>query len=257
MTEIWKDIIGYEDSYQVSNMGRYRSKDRYRAVCGGSQRLIKGKILKPIVCANGYLEASIYNNQKRNVILLHRLVAIHFIPNPYGLPEVNHKDENIANCSADNLEWCTSKYNANYGTRNERCHANNPQKIAVNQYDMNGNYIKTYESISDAGRAVGVDYSAIIRVCKGKQQHSMGYKWKYAEEDNLMNYWFSENLKKYRTEKGLTQSQLAKQINVSQNLLCEWEKRVRYPKLDKVFDIARVLGVEVEDLLKRPERSVY
>lgn len=72
-----------------------------------------------------------------------------------------------------------------------------------------------------------------------------------------MNYWFSENLKKYRTEKGLTQSQLAKQINVSQNLLCEWEKRVRYPHLDKVFDIARVLGVEVEDLLKRPENSVY
>ena len=72
-----------------------------------------------------------------------------------------------------------------------------------------------------------------------------------------MNYWFSENLKKYRMEKGLTQSQLAKQINVSQNLLCEWEKRVRYPKLDKVFDIARVLGVEVEDLLKRPESSVY
>ena len=72
-----------------------------------------------------------------------------------------------------------------------------------------------------------------------------------------MNYWFSENLKKYRTEKGMTQAELAKQINVSQNLLCEWEKRVRYPHLDKVFDIARVLEVEVEDLLKRPERSVY
>ena len=72
-----------------------------------------------------------------------------------------------------------------------------------------------------------------------------------------MNYWFSENLKKYRTEKGMTQAELAKQINVSQNLLCEWEKRVRYPKLDKVFDIARVLEVKVEDLLKRPDRSVY
>lgn len=180
MTEIWKDIVGYEDAYQISNMGRFRSKDRYRAVCGGGKRFVKGKILKPTRCKNGYLEVDLRNDQGRKVILLHRVVAQHFIPNPDNLPEVNHKDEDITNCRVDNLEWCTSKYNANYGTRNQRCLANNPQKRAVIQCDMDGNEIRRYETIKEAADAVSVDGSAITRVCKGKQSHSRGYKWKYA-----------------------------------------------------------------------------
>lgn len=71
-----------------------------------------------------------------------------------------------------------------------------------------------------------------------------------------MNYWFSENLKKYRTERGLTQQQLAEKVGVSRNLLCEWENSVKYPYLDKIFDIARVLEIDADVLLKCPENSV-
>lgn len=180
MKEVWKDVNEYEDYYQISNFGRIRSKDRFVNVCGGGQRFIKGKIIKPIVCKNGYLEAFLNKQGKREVFLLHRLVAIHFIENPQGLPEVNHKDENIHNCRADNLEWCTSKYNANYGTRNERMVIGRESK-PVNQYDKDGKLIKRWDRMSDACREVGADISSMIRVCKGKQRTCVGYIWKYSE----------------------------------------------------------------------------
>lgn len=65
-------------------------------------------------------------------------------------------------------------------------------------------------------------------------------------------YYFSENLKRYRTQKGLTQRQLAKMINVSQPIICEWETNQKYPLLDKVYDVAKALDIEVEELLKKP-----
>lgn len=182
MAEIWKDVPGYEDVYQVSSKGRLRSKDRYRQVCGGGHRFIEGQIIKPMVCSNGYLEACLVNNRVRKVKLLHRLVAEIFIPNPDGLPEVNHKDENPSNCSVENLEWCTSKYNANYGSRNQRSWENNPQKVAVNQFTLNGDFITKYSSIGEAAIANKADVSSIIKVCQGKQKTCRGYKWQYANK---------------------------------------------------------------------------
>lgn len=178
--EIWKDIIGYEESHQVSNMGRVRTKDRYANVGGGGRRRVSGKVIKPAVCTNGYLEAHLSVNGERKVFLLHRLVATHFIDNINGLPEVNHKDENIKNCAASNLEWCTSKYNANYGTRNERMMQGRTFR-KIRQYGKNGELIREWNKMSDAAREVGADISSIIRVCKGKQNTSMGYRWEYVE----------------------------------------------------------------------------
>ena len=180
MKEVWKDIPEFEDSYQISNLGNFRSKDRYARVCGGGERLVRGKALKNQRCSNGYVEVACTRSGKRKVFLLHRLVAKLFIPNPDELPEVNHIDENISNCRADNLEWCTSKYNANYGTRNERCLANNPQKRPVEQYTKDGEFVKRWEMIADAAKHVGIDGSAITRVCMGKQHTSAGFVWRYA-----------------------------------------------------------------------------
>lgn len=179
MVEMWKDIKDFEDCYQISNLGRIKSKDRYVRVCGGGKRLVKSKIIKPNKCTNGYYEASLNKNGKRTVILLHRLVAQHFIDNPLNLPEVNHKDEDISNNCVENLEWCTSKYNANYGTRNQRVREKTKTKSVV-QYTKDGEFVKKWDCIVDAERNVGADTAAIIRVCKGKQKTSMGYLWKYA-----------------------------------------------------------------------------
>lgn len=179
--EIWKDIPGCDGYYQVSNNGKLRSIDHYVNIGYGAKRLSKGRELHPVKCKNGYLEAQINYKGERIIFLLHRLVAMVFIENPDNLPEVNHKDENIQNCHVDNLEWCTSKYNANYGTRNARCKEGNRRfEKAVNQYDLSGNFIKRWDCMSDASRHTGADISAMIRVCKGKQNTAVGYKWEYA-----------------------------------------------------------------------------
>lgn len=177
--EIWKDIKGFEGLYMVSNIGRVKRLPRYVRVCGGSKRLLEETILTPTRCKNGYLEVQMGIGRKRYIRLLHRAVAEAFIENPHNYPQVNHKDEDITNCRADNLEWCTAKYNANYGTRNERALMARTL-VPVNQYDKVGNFIKRFNSIADACRETGAMCESITRVCKGKQHTCCGYVWEYA-----------------------------------------------------------------------------
>ena len=110
-TEIWKPIEGYEGLYEVSSLGRVKSL--------GNDKSRKEKILKPGM-ARGYLKVGLCRNGKMKFFLVHRLVADAFIPNPMGLPEINHKDEVKTNNIVSNIEWCSAKYNANYGTLQER-----------------------------------------------------------------------------------------------------------------------------------------
>lgn len=177
--EIWKKVIDYEENYEISSYGRLKSLDRYVNGRYGL-RFAKGKIIKPTVCTNGYLEYALHRDGEKKIVLAHRLVAQHFIPNPNNYPEVNHIDENIQNNRMDNLEWLTSKQNANYGTRNQRCKDCNKQYFKpVLQYDLEGNLIKEYETLGDASRDIKGDISAIIRVCKNRQNIAYGYIWKY------------------------------------------------------------------------------
>ena len=115
MEEIWRDIAGFEGIYQVSNLGRIKSFQGWkRASCP------KEFILKSTLANNGYCQVTLYKDTKRKKYLVHRLVAEAFIPNPDGLPHINHKDENPENNKADNLEWCTPLYNNKYGTARYR-----------------------------------------------------------------------------------------------------------------------------------------
>lgn len=120
MKEIWKDIIGYEGIYQISNLGRVKSLER-EYWHGNRWYHQKEKYLSIKCDRNGYLSVMLYNaDHVSKRIMVHLLVARHFIPNPDNLPEVNHKDENKKNPCVSNLEWCTCKYNANYGTKRKR-----------------------------------------------------------------------------------------------------------------------------------------
>ena len=125
--EEFRDIPGYEGLYEVSNLGRVRSLETER-------------ILKPSKNTWGYLFVSLYKNGIKKAVRIHRLVALAFIPNPDNLPCINHKDEDKTNNTVDNLEWCDDKYNANYGTRNERI-AEKTRKPVL-QFDLLGNFIR-------------------------------------------------------------------------------------------------------------------
>lgn len=103
--EEWKNVIGYEGLYEVSNIGNVRNVRRNTLL-----RLSKTK---------GYIQVYLYKNGVKTGLKVHRLVAEAFIPNPDNLPQVNHKDENKMNNRVENLEWCTAKYNSNYGHRTE------------------------------------------------------------------------------------------------------------------------------------------
>lgn len=109
--EEWKDIKGYENKYQISNLGRVKALDYRRT---GKEQIISIKNNK------GYSEVALWKDSKRKMFMVHRLVAQAFIPNPNNLPQVNHKDENKTNNIVENLEWCTQSYNNSYGTRLER-----------------------------------------------------------------------------------------------------------------------------------------
>ena len=108
---------------------------------------------------------------------VHNLVATAFIENPNNYIEINHKDENPSNNCVDNLEWCSHIYNSNYGNRNKKISKALEKKI--NQYDLNGNFIKTWDSIMDVERKLKINNSNISSCCNGKKNNAGGFIWKH------------------------------------------------------------------------------
>lgn len=172
--EFWKDIGGYEGIYQVSNQGRVRSirnsKIKLRALvpCSPNGITCYYKIML-------YKEGRHYESK-----WVHRLVAEAFIPNDENLKEINHKDENGLNNLVNNLEWCSHKYNNNYGTKNKRTSLKLSK--AIKQYDREGNYIRTFNSAKEACEFLGVSIdnrNNISKVCNGIRKSCLNFIWKY------------------------------------------------------------------------------
>lgn len=178
MKEEWRDIPGYEGLYQVSNLGRVRSLDRY-VDHGQTKALRKGRILKQGRASGGYMMVQLCNGGGGSNKLVHRLVADLFVPNVENLAEVNHKDENKENNRADNLEWCTRSYNINYGNGNAK--RVKDKLIAVEMYTLDGTKLQEFSSVNEAARAVCGSAGNISMCCKGKRTTAKGYIWKYKE----------------------------------------------------------------------------
>ena len=101
MQEIWKKIDGFEN-YDISSWGNVRSEYG---------------VLKPYITEKGYLKIGLFKDGKSHKKRINRLVAQAFIPNPYNLPQVNHKDGNNQNNSITNLEWCTNQQNTEHAKK--------------------------------------------------------------------------------------------------------------------------------------------
>ena len=175
MTEIWRDIEGFEGKYQVSNQGRVRSMwrtNQYKSHIGIP------KILKPSEHRQGYLFVYLTNGRKRTKHYVHRLVAEAFIPNPDNLPQVNHKSEVKTENFVENLEWCDGKYNSNYGTRVQRW---KPQvEKPIIQTTIDGKFVRRFMSAKEAERECGYNSGYISSVCHGRRLSAYGYKFHFA-----------------------------------------------------------------------------
>lgn len=173
LVEVWKDIEDYEGLYQVSNLGRARSLER---VDSNGHRL-KGKVLAYNLSVAGYLNVCLCRDGKAERKLVHRLVATAFLDNPDNFPQVNHKDENKENNRVENLEWCDSKYNANYGSRNERVAKANERPIYVVTSSGHRYY---FSGIKKAAELLGLDRRTVSRCLRGRQKHHHGFSFMWA-----------------------------------------------------------------------------
>ena len=114
MTEIWVDIKGFEDFYQISNMGNVRSKDRVVACSRLGTKQLRGRLLSCTVDSSGYARVTLQDKPRKEVWKVHRLVALHFLDKPEECDVVNHLDSNRVNNCVGNLEWCTPKQNTGH-----------------------------------------------------------------------------------------------------------------------------------------------
>ena len=184
--EIWKDIEGYPN-YQISTMGRVKSL--------GNNKTRKDKILKSYKNNKGYLVVHLYKEGKVKGYSIHRLVTSAFIPNPNNLPQVNHKDEDKTNNRVDNLEWCDNDYNRNYGTRTER--VAKTLSIPILQFNLDGKFIKKWDSIIQVERELGFANGNIGKCCKGKKKLAYGYKWHY----HYKSLWLKNHIPQIKLKK--------------------------------------------------------
>lgn len=166
LEEIWADLPGYEGLYRISNLGEIVSTPRKGTNGGTKQYRITHK---------GYAEVTLCKDGKQRTEKVHRLVALTFIPNPNNLPEVNHRDENKLNNRVDNLEWCTTQYNLNYGTRTVK--SGRPVQCVETG--------KIYPGSAWAARELGFDQSTITKCCKNPNRATCGYHWKYVEDTQM------------------------------------------------------------------------
>lgn len=154
--EIWKEIEGFEGLYEVSTKGNVRN-------------IRSGRILGGYYINQGYKLVDL----KGKPYLIHRLVALAFIPNPNKFPEVNHKNERKDDNNVDNLEWCTKSYNTNYSSHKRSCR--------IKQLTLDGELVKVWGSSHQIEKETGYKATNIIQCCKGKRRSAYGFQWQYAD----------------------------------------------------------------------------
>lgn len=179
--EIWKTIEDFPE-YEVSNFGNIRSIDRDFTDSLGRLYHKKGQLIKITYQKDKKSEykqamVHIWSNGKDYRLIVSRLVAKTFIPNPNNYPQINHKDENSLNNNVDNLEWCTCEYNIRYRDLIERRAKKKCRAIDV--YDKELNFLETMPSGVEASKKYGVSKSSISQSCNGTSYFVKNYHFEF------------------------------------------------------------------------------
>ncbi|MDM8162442.1 NUMOD4 motif-containing HNH endonuclease [Collinsella intestinalis] len=180
--ETWKPVAGFEGYYEVSDRGRVRSCTRTVTMRNGVPRPIKGRVLSQ-ASFNGkghYKAVTLSRGGKQTHAGVHRLVAEAFVQNPMNYPEVNHKDEDKSNNSAENLEWCDRRYNNTYGTAKVRAAVTQGKPVLQLK---DGRIINAWPSEGLAAQFTGASQSGISACCRVEMKTSGGFGWMWAPWD--------------------------------------------------------------------------
>lgn len=167
--DIVRPLNGFDGAYYISINGDVISTNYMNT----------GRIkhLKPFIQNGGYRRIMLTYRGTSRHYLIHTLVGKTFLPNPMKYPIINHKDENPSNNNVSNLEWCTHKYNVNYGTANNRRSKSLEKKIY--QIDKTGTIVAVWDSLTQASES-GFDAGHISRCARGLRKTHGGFKWRYA-----------------------------------------------------------------------------
>ena len=178
MEEIWKDIKEYEGLYQVSNLGRIKSLDRIikSGISNSGYIKINGKILKKKLGKNGYLSIQLWKEGKGKWFMVHRLIAIAFIPNPQNKPYIDHINTIRNDNRIENLRWATREEN----DHNPITLKNRIGKCGIKIKCLNTGEV--FVSSGEARRKLGISAGNIIGCCKGKRKSAKGYKFEYYKD---------------------------------------------------------------------------
>lgn len=185
-SEVWKEVVGFEKLYEISNYGRVRRYDNKRLKATPLNRY-------------GYPQVNLYKNNKAHLRRVHRLVAAAFVvnpcPNKYDC--INHKDENPCNNHVNNLEWCDRRYNNNYGGHNMRIAKTRSKPIY--QFTLDGKFLREWMSATEASRQLGIAQMAINSCClhKPKYNQAGGFLWKFKNDDTPIIYKHGKRILKY------------------------------------------------------------
>ena len=180
VTEIWKDIEGYENLYQVSSEGRIKNLNYFKT---GKEKILKGGKY-----GSGYLKVKLFKDGKGKNYAIHRLVAQAFIENPDNKPQIDHINTDKTDNRVENLRWVTNKENMNNPITRQNCSKNNYYKgktgskhhnsIPIYQLTKEGDIIKKWECAATVAKELNISRIGIRRCCQGKAFTAGGYAWK-------------------------------------------------------------------------------